>query len=88
MPHRGIRGRDQRASDSQATARRNHRRCRTGRGDRVTIHPEGTLSQEQQRQECKEARLLVQSVTSETSSCSGSPNSGVDLTPDLDIAAS
>ncbi|KAJ1206112.1 hypothetical protein NDU88_001521 [Pleurodeles waltl] len=49
------------------------RRHRAGCGSRVIVRSDGTLSLERRRQEREEAPLLVQTITSEASSCSGSP---------------
>ncbi|KAJ1115762.1 hypothetical protein NDU88_003984 [Pleurodeles waltl] len=52
------------------------RRCRATRSARVVVASDGTLSMDGRRRERKEARRLVQSVTAEWSSRSGSHRVG------------
>ncbi|KAJ1199755.1 hypothetical protein NDU88_003588 [Pleurodeles waltl] len=54
-------------------AHRSTRRQCAGQGSRVIVRSDGTLNLERRRQEQEEAKLLVQTVTSEASSQSGSP---------------
>ncbi|KAJ1217514.1 hypothetical protein NDU88_005108 [Pleurodeles waltl] len=70
----GESGRRLRGAEEVRTAARRSTRChRAGRGSRVIVRSDGTLSLERRRQEREEAKLLVQTVTSEASSRSGSP---------------
>ncbi|KAJ1099060.1 hypothetical protein NDU88_004164 [Pleurodeles waltl] len=64
-----------------AACRSTRRRC-VGQGSRVFVRSDGTLSLERRRQEREEAKLLVQTVTSEVSSCSGSPCVAGRLSPE------
>ncbi|KAJ1126173.1 hypothetical protein NDU88_004581 [Pleurodeles waltl] len=57
----------------RTAARRSTRRHHAGRGSRVIVRSDGTLSLEWRRQEREEAKLLVQTVTSEASLRSRSP---------------
>ncbi|KAJ1112926.1 hypothetical protein NDU88_001187 [Pleurodeles waltl] len=66
----------------RTVVRRSTRRHRAGRGSRLIVRSDGTLSLEQRRQEREEAKLLVQTVTSEASSHSGSPGVASGLSPE------
>ncbi|KAJ1180377.1 hypothetical protein NDU88_005598 [Pleurodeles waltl] len=57
-------------------------RCCAGQGSQVIVRSDSALGLERHRQEREEAKLLVQTVTSETSSRSGSPCVVGRLTPD------
>ncbi|KAJ1206454.1 hypothetical protein NDU88_001859 [Pleurodeles waltl] len=61
---------------------RRNRRHRASRGNRVIVRSDGTLSLERRRQEREVAKLLVQTVTSKVSSCSGSPCVTSGLSPE------
>ncbi|KAJ1216822.1 hypothetical protein NDU88_004421 [Pleurodeles waltl] len=65
----------------RTAARRSTRRHCAGRGSRVIVCSDGTLSLEWRRQECEEDKLLLQTVTSEASSRSGSPCIASGLSP-------
>ncbi|KAJ1213819.1 hypothetical protein NDU88_001450 [Pleurodeles waltl] len=80
----GESGRRPRGADKVHTAaRRSTRRRRAGQGSRVIVRSDSTLSLELRRQEREEAKLLVQTITSEASSRSGSPCVAGRLSPDL-----
>ncbi|KAJ1157645.1 hypothetical protein NDU88_010350 [Pleurodeles waltl] len=70
-------------AEVHTAARRSTRRSRAGQGSRVIVRTDGTLSLESRRQEREEAKLLVQTVTSEASSRSGSPCVAGRLSPEL-----
>ncbi|KAJ1213711.1 hypothetical protein NDU88_001343 [Pleurodeles waltl] len=58
-------------------------RCHcAGRGSRVIVRSDGTLSLKRRRQKREEAKTVVQTVTSEASSCSGSPCVTSGLSPE------
>ncbi|KAJ1202370.1 hypothetical protein NDU88_006170 [Pleurodeles waltl] len=69
-----------------AVHRRSRRHC-AGRGSQVIVCSDGTLSLERRRQEHEEAKLLVQTVTSEVSSRSGSPGVTSGLSPEGEVEA-
>ncbi|KAJ1100111.1 hypothetical protein NDU88_005200 [Pleurodeles waltl] len=72
-----------RGPEEVRNAERRSTRCHcASRGSRVTVRSDGTLSLERRRQERKEAKLLVQTVTSEASSRSGSPCVASGLSPE------
>ncbi|KAJ1187484.1 hypothetical protein NDU88_004260 [Pleurodeles waltl] len=85
-PHREGSGRHRGAVEVLTTARRNNRRHCTDCGGRVIARPDGTLILDRRRQEREEAKLLVQSVTSEASSRSRSPCGTERLSPETDNA--
>ncbi|KAJ1125986.1 hypothetical protein NDU88_004399 [Pleurodeles waltl] len=60
-------------AEVHTAVRKSTRSHRAGRGSRVIVRSDGTLGLERQREEREEAKLLVQTVTSETSSRSLSP---------------
>ncbi|KAJ1193947.1 hypothetical protein NDU88_003242 [Pleurodeles waltl] len=66
-------GRPRGTAEVHTAACRSTRRHCAGRGSRVIVHSDGTLSLDRRRQEREEAKLLVQTVTLEASSRSGSP---------------
>ncbi|KAJ1210735.1 hypothetical protein NDU88_006097 [Pleurodeles waltl] len=70
-------------AEVHTAARRSTRRHRAGRGSRMIVHLERTLSLERHRQEQEEAKLLVPTVTSEASSRSGSPCVTGKLSPEV-----
>ncbi|KAJ1209513.1 hypothetical protein NDU88_004891 [Pleurodeles waltl] len=70
-------------AEVHTAARRSTRRCRACQRSRVIVRTDGTLSLDRQRQEREEAKLLVQTVTSEASFRSGSPCVAGRLSPDL-----
>ncbi|KAJ1217858.1 hypothetical protein NDU88_005445 [Pleurodeles waltl] len=70
-------------AEVHTAACRTTRRRRAGQGSRVIVRADGTLSLERERQERVEAKLLVQTVTSEASSRSGSPCVAGRLSPEL-----
>ncbi|KAJ1091296.1 hypothetical protein NDU88_004423 [Pleurodeles waltl] len=79
-------GRPRRTAEVRTAACRSTRRHRTDCGNRVIVPPDGTLSLERRRQEHEEAKLLVQTVTSEASSLSGSPCVMGRLSPETENA--
>ncbi|KAJ1119340.1 hypothetical protein NDU88_007526 [Pleurodeles waltl] len=68
----------------QSTLHRTSRRRRATRNSRVIVRSDGTLSMDRRHREREEARRLVQSVTAEISSRSGSPRGDGVLTQDSD----
>ncbi|KAJ1192522.1 hypothetical protein NDU88_001829 [Pleurodeles waltl] len=62
-----------RAEEVRAVAHRSTRCHCAGRGNRVIVRSDGTLSLERRRQEHEEAKLLLHTVTLEPSSRSGYP---------------
>ncbi|KAJ1143790.1 hypothetical protein NDU88_010094 [Pleurodeles waltl] len=66
-------GRLRETAEVHTEVHRSTRRHRAGRGSRVIVRSDGILSLERWRQESEEAKLLVQTVTSEASSRSRSP---------------
>ncbi|KAJ1217660.1 hypothetical protein NDU88_005253 [Pleurodeles waltl] len=70
-------------AEVHTVACRSTRRCRAGQGGRVIVRSDGTLSLEHRRREQEKAKLLVQTVTSEAYSRSGSPCVAGRLSPEM-----
>ncbi|KAJ1158228.1 hypothetical protein NDU88_010922 [Pleurodeles waltl] len=81
-PRRASGGKPQGLEEVRTAVHRSTRRHRTGRGSRVIVCLSGTLTLERKRQEREEAKLLVQTVTSEASLRSGSPGAASGLSPE------
>ncbi|KAJ1137056.1 hypothetical protein NDU88_003469 [Pleurodeles waltl] len=82
-------GRPRGTAEVRTAARRSTRRHCISHGGRVIVRSNGTLSFERSKQECETkllAKLFVQTVTSETSVCSGSPCVTGRLSPEAENA--